>query len=86
MNGKPWPKDGRPVSPTRLLTDLRKSMVKAGGNPTVNADHVFLKELKISFRYSLAVSVLDLPVALHGLFDWHIEVPASPCNRKIGSP
>jgi hypothetical protein len=29
MNGVPWPKDGRPVSPTRLLTALRKSLVKS---------------------------------------------------------
>jgi hypothetical protein len=28
MNGEPWPKDGRPVSLTRLLTALRKSLVK----------------------------------------------------------
>jgi hypothetical protein len=30
MNGVPWPKNGRPVSRTRLLTALRKSLVKAG--------------------------------------------------------
>ena len=29
MNGQPWPKDGRPVSLTRRLTALRKSLVKA---------------------------------------------------------
>jgi hypothetical protein len=29
MNGAPWPKDGRPVSITRLLTALRKSLVKS---------------------------------------------------------
>ena len=29
MNGTPWPKDGRPVSLTRVLTALRKSLVKA---------------------------------------------------------
>jgi hypothetical protein len=29
MNGQPWPKDGRPVSITRLLTSIRKSLVKA---------------------------------------------------------
>lgn len=29
MNGTPWPKDDRPVSLTRLLTALRKSLVKA---------------------------------------------------------
>jgi hypothetical protein len=29
MNGQPWPKDGRPVSLTRLLTALRKSLVKS---------------------------------------------------------
>jgi hypothetical protein len=29
MNGKPWPKDGRPVSVTRIMTALRKSLVKA---------------------------------------------------------
>jgi hypothetical protein len=28
MNGQPWPEDGRPVSLTRLLTALRKSLVK----------------------------------------------------------
>ena len=30
MNGVPWPKDGRPVSLTRVLTALRKALVKAG--------------------------------------------------------
>jgi hypothetical protein len=29
MNGSPWPKDGRPVSMTRLMTALRKSLVKS---------------------------------------------------------
>jgi len=29
MNGQTWPKDGRPVSITRLLTALRKSLVKS---------------------------------------------------------
>ncbi len=29
MNGSPWPKDGRPVSLTRLLAALRKSLVKS---------------------------------------------------------
>jgi hypothetical protein len=29
MNGAPWPKNGRPVSVTRLLIALRKSMTKA---------------------------------------------------------
>jgi hypothetical protein len=29
MNGAPWPKDGRPVSLTRVLTAVRKSLVKA---------------------------------------------------------
>lgn len=29
MNGSPWPKDGRPVSLTKLLASLRKSLVKA---------------------------------------------------------
>ena len=29
MNGQPWPKSGQPVSLTRLLTALRKSLVKA---------------------------------------------------------
>jgi hypothetical protein len=28
MNGEPWPKDGRPVSLTRLLTALRKKLVQ----------------------------------------------------------
>jgi hypothetical protein len=27
-----------------------------------------------------------LPVTPRGLSDWHIEVPASPRNQKIGSP
>ena len=31
MNGEPWPKDGRPVSLTRVLTALRKVLVKQGG-------------------------------------------------------
>ena len=29
MNGVPWPKDGRPVSIARLLTALRKPLVKS---------------------------------------------------------
>jgi hypothetical protein len=29
MNGERWPKDGRPVSLTRLLTAVRKSLVKS---------------------------------------------------------
>jgi hypothetical protein len=29
MNGAPWPKDGRPVSITKLLTSIRKTLVKA---------------------------------------------------------
>jgi len=29
MNGQPWPKDGRPVSLTRLRAALRKSLVKS---------------------------------------------------------
>ena len=30
MNGAPWPAGGGPVSLTRLVTALRKSLVKAG--------------------------------------------------------
>jgi len=30
MNGVPWPAGGGPVSLTRLMTALRKSLVKAG--------------------------------------------------------
>ena len=29
MNGTPWPKDGRPVSLTKLFAGLRKALVKA---------------------------------------------------------
>jgi hypothetical protein len=29
MNGKPWPESGQPVSITRLMTALRKSLAKA---------------------------------------------------------
>lgn len=29
MNGQPWPKDCQPVSLTRVLTALRKSLVKS---------------------------------------------------------
>jgi hypothetical protein len=29
MNGTPWPKDGRPVSLTKLLTSIRKSLTKS---------------------------------------------------------
>ena len=29
MNGKKWPKDGRPVSITKVMTTLRKSLVKS---------------------------------------------------------
>jgi len=29
MNGAPWPNSGQPVSITRLMTALRKSLVKA---------------------------------------------------------
>jgi len=28
MNGSPWPKDGKPVSLTKLLTSIRKALVK----------------------------------------------------------
>jgi len=30
MNGNHWPKEGRPVSLTRVLTALRKSLAKSG--------------------------------------------------------
>ena len=30
MNGTPWPPSGRPASLTRLLTALRKALVRAG--------------------------------------------------------
>jgi len=30
MNGEPWPKDGRPVSLTKIMTGLRKALVKNG--------------------------------------------------------
>ncbi|MGB7768958.1 MAG: hypothetical protein WBN22_08925 [Verrucomicrobiia bacterium] len=30
MNGTPWPKDGCPVSLTKLLTSIRKALVKTG--------------------------------------------------------
>jgi hypothetical protein len=29
MNGAPWPTDGRPISITKVLTALRKSIVKS---------------------------------------------------------
>lgn len=29
MNGQPWPQDGRPVSLTRVMTALRKALVKS---------------------------------------------------------
>jgi len=29
MNGSPWPKDGRPVSLTKLLAAIRKALVKS---------------------------------------------------------
>ena len=32
MNGEPWPKSGIPVSLTRLMTALRKSLVKVCGD------------------------------------------------------
>jgi len=32
MNGTPWPKDGRPVSLTRVLTGLRKALVKTAAD------------------------------------------------------
>ena len=31
MNGQPWPKDGRPVSLTRVFTALRKAVVRGTG-------------------------------------------------------
>lgn len=31
MNGEAWPADGGPVSLTRLVTALRKALVRAGG-------------------------------------------------------
>lgn len=30
MNGAPWPKDGRPVSLTKMLASIHKALVKAG--------------------------------------------------------
>jgi hypothetical protein len=30
MNGAPWPKDGRPVCLTKVMTSLRKALVKTG--------------------------------------------------------
>jgi hypothetical protein len=30
MNGQPWPRDGRPVSLTRLFAGLRKALVRSG--------------------------------------------------------
>jgi hypothetical protein len=30
MNGAPWPRAGEPMSLTRLVTALRKSLVRAG--------------------------------------------------------
>jgi hypothetical protein len=32
MNGARWPADGRPVSLTRLLTGIRKALVKSAGS------------------------------------------------------
>ncbi len=29
MNGQPWPKDGKPASMTRVMTALRKALVKS---------------------------------------------------------
>jgi hypothetical protein len=34
MNGEPWPKGGHPVSLTRLMTALRKSLVKSISGPS----------------------------------------------------
>ena len=34
MNGMPWPKDGRPVSLTKLLTTIRKTLVKKASDTT----------------------------------------------------
>jgi len=31
MNGQPWPQGGRPVSLTRVVTALRKGLVRAAG-------------------------------------------------------
>jgi hypothetical protein len=36
MNGAPWPADGRPVSLTKLLTGIRKELVKAAGPTTAS--------------------------------------------------
>ena len=36
MNGAPWPADGRPVSLTRLLTGIRKALVKAAQPSTAS--------------------------------------------------
>jgi hypothetical protein len=33
MNHAPWPEDGRPVSLMRLLTGMRKALVRAGEAP-----------------------------------------------------
>ena len=32
MNGERWPGDGRPLSVTRLMTALRKSLLRAKGD------------------------------------------------------
>jgi hypothetical protein len=37
MNGECWPKDGRPVSITRLLVALRKSLVNTVANSQLRA-------------------------------------------------
>lgn len=31
MNGEPWPKDGWPVSLTKVMASLRKALVKSEG-------------------------------------------------------
>jgi hypothetical protein len=33
VNGERWPKDARPVSLTRVLTGLRKALVKSASQP-----------------------------------------------------
>ena len=40
MNGERWPKDARPVSLTRVLTELRKALVKSASNPADQQNQV----------------------------------------------
>jgi hypothetical protein len=55
MNGEPWPKDGRPVSLTKIMTNLRKALVKTA---RITTPEIFHQILHLKFHLtSIALAV-----------------------------